>query len=127
MKKTEITTTALKLGLMAALIVVALPELSFAQDGISQVMKDVQSNQMQNIPKMISAVAYVIGAVLVLSGALSLKKHSENPASEPMGKGIGRLLAGGAVMALPAITRVMQETTEMTGGPATFENFQVNF
>ncbi len=127
MKKTEITTTALKLGLMAALIVVALPELSFAQDGISQVMKDVQSNQMQNIPKMISAVAYVIGAVLVLSGALSLKKHSENPASEPMGKGIGRLLAGGAVMALPAITRVMQETTEITGGPATFENFQVNF
>lgn len=121
--KSKSSINLLSVGLFAALVATAMPELSIAADGLSGQFKEVSKNQLSSVPDFIAAIAYVIGAILMLSGALSLKKHSENPATEPMAKGIGRLVTGGAVLSLPALARVMQETTELQGGDAKFNAF----
>jgi hypothetical protein len=109
----------LKLTILATIVAVAVPELSFAAGTIGEMMEKVSGDdQLGQAPKLISVAAYCIGGIMLLSGGLSLKKHAENPASEPLGKGLGRLLVGAGVTSLPSVLALVRESTGFTGSDA---------
>lgn len=118
----------LKLGAMASVITVALPGLGLAEATVSDLVTTVAQTQLPVLPYILSAVCYVGGAFMMISGTLSLKKHAENPASEPLSKGVSRLLTGGAISAVPAITGLLQDTVfqEQVDRPV-FQDFQIEF
>ena len=125
--KSKVSKDMLKTALFAALVSTAMPEMATAAGNIGATLDAVKTNELSKIPDFIAAIAYVLGAVLMLSGALSLKKHAESPATEPMAKGIGRLAVGGAVIALPALADVMTTSTHLGTGPAQFQAFGKQF
>lgn len=127
--KAKLFTEFFKWGVLSAIVAVAMPDLATAATGdVNQLIHDVGSKQLPALPYILSAVCYVGGSFMLVSGALSLKKHAENPAGEPMGKGIARLLTGGAITGIPALTGVIQRTTTMdSGSAASFTNFTQGF
>jgi hypothetical protein len=52
-------------------------------------------------PVFMSACAYLFGIVLGIWGILKIKEHVANPAQTPIWEGLSRLIAGGAMFALP--------------------------
>lgn len=118
----------MKFGILTAIIAVATPDMAIAASDMKGVLEDVASKQLSSIPYMISVVCYILGAFMLVSGALSLKKHAENPASEAMSKGIARLVVGGAITSVPALTGIIQRTLNVQGEQsATFTSFKVTF
>jgi|GEM_PF-699827 len=128
MSKISKTGEMLKYGVLASIIAIAMPEMAGAANDVNTLLHSVASKQLVSLPYILSAVCYVGGSFMLVSGALSLKKHAENPGSEPMGKGIARLLTGGAITSVPALTGIIQNTAEVNGATkAAYTKFGVTF
>lgn len=110
-------------GVMTAIVVFALPDLSFAEGtagtSFGSSISEFRTSDLSTVPGLISGVAYAGGAVLGISGALKLKKHAENPAQNPMAPGIAHLLAGGGIAALPSLVGTSSGTLHL-GTSATY-------
>ncbi len=104
-----------KWGALSAIIALAIPDVSFAQS-IGGSLESFRTTDVASVPPLINAIAFTAGAALGISGALKLKAHAENPASEKLAPGIARLLAGGAVAALPILVNTAFETLHFGGG-----------
>ena len=123
MKKVEALGEVLKLGLAVSVIAVAMPELGFAEGNtVGDILTSTTTSQVKPAATLLAALCYVGGAISLVSGALSLRKHADNPASEPMGKGISRLLVGAAIMGLLYLAGVMQQTL-FAGNPTGQANY----
>lgn len=120
--KTTLTTELFKWGVLTAIIAVAMPDAAGAET-LRTVISNVTREELPVLPYVLSSVCYVGGSFMMVSGALSLKKHAENPAGEPVAKGVSRLLTGGVITSVPALTEVVQKTTQLDGGAATFSSF----
>ncbi len=129
MKKSVLMSEMFKWGVLAVIVAVAMPELAMAQEDIDTRLRDVTQAQLPVFPYVLSAVCYIGGAFMMVSGALSLKKHAENPTSEPMSKGIARLVTGGVITAVPTLTSLLQTSVigSSLGDEATFSNFTTTF
>lgn len=78
-------------------------------------------------PKLISAACYVGGAAFIGTGVMKVKQHVDNPQT-PLREGLVRLAAGGVLVAAPAMTAVMTNTSGVGGGNASFSDFgAINF
>ncbi len=118
MKKVEALGEVLKLGLAVSVIAVAMPDLGLAAGNtVGDILTSTTTTQVKPAATLLAALCYVGGAISLVSGALSLRKHADNPASEPMGKGISRLLVGAGIMGLPYLSGVMQQTL-FAGNPS---------
>jgi hypothetical protein len=126
MTKDKFLKNVFQWGALTAIAVLAMPEFSWAQT-INEVITDFQGSEMNAFPNLLSAGAYIGGAVLGVSGALKLKAHAEAPASEKMAPGIARLVAGGAIAAAPAILNTLQESTHLGTTRATFLDWNPGF
>lgn len=62
------------------------------------------------LPNLISTVAYIGGVGMGVAGVFKLKNHVDNPGQVPMKDGLVRLGAGGGLLTLPYLTKVMQGT-----------------
>jgi hypothetical protein len=113
MTKERICRDLLGWGIVATLITAAMPEYASAIT-ISGVGNRILSN-MTNMPHIVSAVAYIGGGILGISGALKLKAHAEKPDQEKIAPGIMRLLVGSSLVALPALMSTINTTTGVTG------------
>lgn len=74
---------------------------------------DIASNMVDSIeelPGLISGVSYAIGLLLGILGVLKLKDHVENPGNTPLKDGAIRMVAGGALFALPIVFEAMRNT-----------------
>lgn len=74
---------------------------------------DIASNMVDSIeelPGLISGVSYMIGLLLGILGVLKLKDHVENPGNTPLKDGAIRMVAGGALFALPMVFEAMRNT-----------------
>lgn len=58
----------------------------------------------------IAAVAYAAGVMLIAQGAIKLKQNSENPNQAPATHAIMHLFAGAALLALPSIAVLIQNS-----------------
>ena len=73
---------------------------------------------ISDIPGLFSALAYLFGIMLAVLGIMKIKDHVENPGQTPLKDGAVRLLAGGALFAIPIVSEAMFETVG-TGTAAT--------
>ena len=76
-----------------------------------------------SFPKLISAACYVGGATFVGTGVMKVKAHVDNPGQTPLREGLVRLGAGGVLVAAPALTSVMTESSGVGAGNSSFEDF----
>ncbi len=108
--------------LLAAVGAVFAPDVSFAADGngLGVLIQNFTTKQLKSFPPLISAVCYIGGAFLTVSGALKLKAHAEKPDSEKMAPGIARLALGAGLLGLPALMSVMTNTAGFEGSAPTY-------
>ncbi|QQG36453.1 MAG: hypothetical protein HYS17_01280 [Micavibrio aeruginosavorus] len=71
-----------------------------------------------SLPALLSALCYMFGILLGVLGILKIKDHVENPGQTPIKDGAIRLLAGGALLALPIIFEAMLSTAGTSGAGA---------
>ena len=67
---------------------------------------------VQDMPGLISSIAYLFGVLLGALGIMKLKDHVENPGQVPLKDGAIRLVAGGALFALPIVIEAMKATLD---------------
>ena len=65
---------------------------------------------ISDIPGLFSALAYLFGILLAVLGIMKIKDHVENPGQTPLKDGAVRLLAGGALFAIPIVSEAMFST-----------------
>jgi hypothetical protein len=120
--KKDIRDTIYQGLLTAACLAAALPmpDLAFAQS-LQESVSTVHSG-LSNIPNIVSGLFYIGGAAMIGAGALSLKKHSENPTQTPLGHGLGRIGAGAALIALPAFGTWLNNSLAIGNAPATSQS-----
>ncbi len=70
-----------------------------------------------SIPTLISAVSYLAAMLLMVLGVMKIKDHVENPTQTPIREGAIRIVAGGALMAIPILSEAALETIG-SGGAA---------
>ena len=70
------------------------------------------TTSIQDLPGMLSAVAYLFGILIGVLGIMKIKDHVENPTQTPLKDGAIRLAAGGALFALPIVYQAMLSTIE---------------
>lgn len=71
---------------------------------------------LERVPGLITAMGYVLGLIMGVTGILKLKEHIENPQQVGLREGVIRLLIGGALIAIPTIYVAMFETIRGGGG-----------
>ena len=64
---------------------------------------------IEDVPRLISAFAYLGGLWLGVMGLLKLREHVENPEQVKLHEGFARLIIGGALLSLPTVYQAMDE------------------
>ncbi len=70
---------------------------------------------LQNVPGLVSAVAYLLGLVMGVTGILKTKEHIENPNQTALREGVIRFLIGGSLLALPMVIAAAHNTIANAG------------
>lgn len=110
--------------LMAAVIAVAVPMPEVALAQLSTTVDTSQQTVFNPVLKVLSFACYVIGGVLGVAGIMKFKQHSENPTNAPLSHGFSRVGAGAALLALPFLMGVFNQTARQTlSGTSTFTPF----
>jgi hypothetical protein len=112
MKKENLIHSIYQGILTAAIVAIASPHMAFAATDLTTTVSTVQSS-INNIPQVIAGAFYIGGAAMTGAGLLQLKAHAENPAQNPLGKGMGRLAAGAGLLALPAMSNWVNNTLNL--------------
>jgi hypothetical protein len=123
MKKETLMNSVVQGLMMAAIVAVAVPfpDMAFAQDLGANVTKTV-GTELVNVPNLINAVFYIGGAALSGTGLMKLRDYSNNPGQHKLGEGVGRLAAGGAMLALPLATNTIISSMAL-GSATTYTQF----
>ena len=85
------------------------------------------TTSIQNLPGLLTGLAYMFGILLGVLGILKIKDHVENPSQTPLKDGAIRLAAGGGLFALPIIYEAMRETIGLGAGVSAATLTRVNF
>lgn len=100
-----------KLGAaLTAGVMVGSSSAAFAANNFSSIASNINTS-LVSLPGLISALAYLFGTLLMVLGILKIKDHVENPSQTHLKDGAIRLLAGGALFALPIIMEAAFRTT----------------
>lgn len=100
----------------AALLTGALLAPSAAQAqavSFSDIARNI-NNSVAELPGLVTGIAYLVGIVMGITGIFKLKDHVDNPSQTPLKEGAIRLVAGGALFALPIIYDAMLTTIGTT-------------
>ena len=73
-------------------------------NNISNIAENI-TNSISELPTLLSALSYMFGLLLAVLGVMKIKDHVENPTQTPLKDGSIRLAAGGALFALPIVTK----------------------
>ena len=85
---------------------------AYAQTGgndFSTISRNI-TDSIQDIPGLLSALAYLLGILLGVLGIMKIKDHVENPTQTPLKDGAIRCAAGGCFFALPILYEAMSNT-----------------
>jgi uncharacterized membrane protein HdeD (DUF308 family) len=72
-------------------------------------------------------LSYLFGILLAVLGIMKIKDHVENPGQTALKDGAIRLLAGGALFAVPIISEAMFETVGTGDAQSSAKLKQVDF
>lgn len=65
---------------------------------------------ISDFPGMISGISYLLGLLLLVLGILKIKDHVENPTQTALKDGAIRVVAGGALFAVPMMSEAAFNT-----------------
>jgi len=99
----------ISLFILLSVVILFPAEVFAATITLGDIVCNVRANLVPFGP-FFSGLAYVVGAIMVLKGALLFKKHMENPNDSQIVKAIFHMIAGGALAALPAAVSTLQNT-----------------
>jgi ABC-type spermidine/putrescine transport system permease subunit II len=68
------------------------------------------NDSVAELPGLVTGIAYLVGIVMGITGIFKLKDHVDNPSQTPLKEGAIRLVAGGALFALPIVYDAMLTT-----------------
>jgi hypothetical protein len=68
-------------------------------------------------PPLLSAVSYIMGIMFTAQGVFHFKDHVNEPAKTPLSNGVKRFLAGGALLALPFMSKAVTGNLLGKNGP----------
>lgn len=114
------------MGVSMTLGLIGISSDAFAQTGAAagntaSTISDNITSSLSRVPDLISALSYLGGITIGTLGILKIKDHVENPSNTPLKEGAIRLATGGALLTLPFIFDVMNNTIGTGGttpGPA---------
>ncbi len=120
------TAARIRVGAMFALtggiFIVSTTNLAMASSDLNAYSKSV-AGKTNSVVDVITYISYIGGAALSALGIVDLKKHVENPTQTPMKNGVAKLGFGGMLLALPALSGVVQGTVK-DGNNATYNPWQ---
>lgn len=125
MKKLEKNIIRVQAAMVASLII-------GMQDAHANTWSNVSENivtSLEQVPGLLTGLAYLMGLLLGVLGVLKVKDHVENPGQTPLKDGAIRMASGGALFALPIVYESMQNTigdTSTLVGPATLNPVTFN-
>lgn len=96
-----------------------------AANNFSSIASNINTS-ISSLPALISAVAYLFGVLLSVLGIMKIKDHVENPTQTPLKEGAIRLIAGGALFALPILTEAMLESLDEGNAGVAAETSQLH-
>lgn len=101
--------------------------LTTANDSFNAIMFDAVSS-VDNIPNLVSAVAYLLGILLIISGLFKIRDHVDDPNRVSLKEPVIRLIIAGGLFALPVLFEAMYVTMAGNGLGlnATIVNFFTN-
>ena len=100
---------AFTLGLMSGPMEAFASGSSSGGNNFNDIAENIQKS-ISSMPFLLSALSYMFGILLAVLGVMKIKDHVEEPAKTPLKDGAIRLLAGGALFALPIIFEAMMST-----------------
>ena len=104
-------TSYYKLGAAMTMGLMATSGTAHAANNFSSIANNINTS-MASLPALIAGVAYLFGILLSVLGIMKIKDHVENPTQTPLKEGAIRLIAGGALFALPILTEAMLESID---------------
>ena len=105
-------TSYYKLGAAMTTGMLASTSTAHAANNFSSIASNINTS-ISSLPALIAAVAYLFGVLLSVLGIMKIKDHVENPTQTPLKEGAIRLIAGGALFALPILTEAMLESLDV--------------
>lgn len=123
-------TLAFQAAVLTALMIGEAHAAGGTTNNFSSIGRNI-TESIEELPGLISGLAYMMGLLLGVVGVLKIKDHVENPSQTPLKDGAIRLAAGGALFAIPIVTEAMLNTIGTTStsiGPSVLPRvqFQVN-
>ena len=119
----SILSSILESTIFAAVLALAADPV-LAQSDLANSVTTVHTG-ISSIPNVVSGLFYIGGAAMMGAGALQLKNHAENPNQYPLGKGLGRVTAGGALVALPAFGQWLNNSMAIGSQAVTSQGFGI--
>jgi hypothetical protein len=101
-------------GMLATSTASATPPGGGGGNTFSTIASNINSS-IEDLPGLLTALAYLFGILLGVLGILKIKDHVENPSQTPLKDGAIRLAAGGALFALVIVFEAMLETVGSDG------------
>lgn len=77
--------------------------------GFSQISGNIGTS-VESLPGMVTGLSYLFATMLGTTAILKIKDHVENPRETQLRVGVIRLMAGGALFALPIVFEAMHAT-----------------
>ena len=71
---------------------------------------------IRDLPSLLTGIAYMLGILFGTLGILKIKDHVESPSNVKLQDGAIRLVAGGALFALPIVMEAMKNTIGQGAG-----------
>jgi hypothetical protein len=116
MKNKDLLNTVSKSVIAAAIIAASIPTAALAQNvDLSSTVTTLQTN-IAVIPKLITAVFYILGILLLGIGIKKFKDHAENPGQNPLGKALGPTTTGAALLVVPSLSTWLNSTLNLGSG-----------
>lgn len=107
------TTTTFSAMLVTGLVLGAKGGQAAGGTSFNDIARNVNES-IAELPGLVTGVAYLVGIVMGITGIFKLKDHVDNPSQTPLKEGAIRLVAGGALFALPVVYDAMLTTIGTT-------------
>lgn len=95
--------------MVAELVLISITSYAFAGQDFSDIAENIIIS-IQDLPKLLTGIAYILGLLYGTMGILKIKDHVENPSNAKLAEGAIRLASGGALFALPIVIEAMRNT-----------------
>lgn len=79
-------------------------------------MASTMTSTFASVGKLVTAASYIGGLASSITAILQFKQHKDNPSQVPIGKPIGLVFIGAALLFLPTVFNVVGNTLFKGGG-----------